>query len=246
MTPGDGSPVFSRILVKLSGEALSGKLQFGIDAGVLQAAAAELAAVANRGVEVGVVIGGGNFFRGVQSASENMDRVSADYIGMLATVMNSIALQQALESQSTKARVLSAIPMSPLVEPYVRARALKHLLSGKIVIFAAGTGNPLFTTDSAASLRAIEIDAQLMLKATNVDGVYDFDPKQNSNAKRFEFLSYNDVLVKNLKVMDATAVALCRDHGMPIRVFDVNSKGILQRLAYGGNEGTLIGSEETK
>jgi len=244
LTSGDNSPVFSRILVKLSGEALSGKLEFGIDSEVLLTIAAELTVVAAQGVEVGVVIGGGNFFRGVQRASENMDRVSADYIGKLATVMNSIALQQALENRGTEARVLSSIPMSPLVEPYVRARALKHLLGGKIVIFAAGTGNPLFPTDSAASLRAIEIGAQSMLKGTNVDAVYDSDPKQNPNAKRFEFLSYNDVLVRNLKVMDATAVALCRDHAMPIRVFDVNSKGILNRIACGSNEGTLIGSEE--
>lgn len=236
-------PKYKRILLKLSGEALSGDSGFGINPETLDRIVDEIADVSKLGVSVGLVIGGGNFFRGVSAASKGMERVSADHMGMLATVMNSLAIQQALQKREIPTRVQSAIPITPVAESYIRGRAIKHLKVGRVVVFAAGTGNPLFTTDSAASLRAIEINAELMLKATKVDGVYDCDPMTNSNAKRFEKLSYQDVLVKNLHVMDTTAIALCRDHKLPIIVFDINQPGNLRKIMLGEKIGTLVSME---
>ena len=240
-TPGEnGGPGRRRILLKLSGEALAGEGGFGIDGSVLASVAGELQQIVGRGVQTGVVVGGGNFFRGLSSAAEGMDRIGADYIGMLATVMNALSLQQALRARGQAARVLSALPIAGVVEPYVRDRALKHLQRGRVVIFAAGTGNPLFTTDTAACLRAIEIGADLMAKATRVDGVYDDDPEQNPGAKRFDRLTYDEALRRGLKVMDLTALTLCRENGMPIRVFNLHHAGSLLRVAGGEAVGTLV------
>ncbi len=234
---------YKRILLKLSGEALSGDSGFGIDPTTLDRICDEIAEVSNLGISIGLVIGGGNFFRGVSAAAAGMERVSADHMGMLATVMNSLALQQALQKREIPTRVQSAIPITPVAEPYIRGRAIKHLKVGRVVVFAAGTGNPLFTTDSAASLRAIEINAELMLKATKVDGVYDSDPTTNPDAKRYEKLSFQDVLVQGLKVMDTTAIALCRDHDLPILVFDINKPGNLRKIMLGQSIGTLVTTE---
>ena len=236
-------PKYKRILLKLSGEALSGDSGFGINPETLDRIVEEIAEVSSLGVSIGLVIGGGNFFRGVSAASKGMERVSADHMGMLATVMNSLAIQQALQKRKVPTRVQSAIPISPVAESYIRGRAIKHLKVGRVVVFAAGTGNPLFTTDSAASLRAIEINAELMLKATKVDGVYDSDPMTNPKAKRFEKLNYQDVLINNLNVMDTTAIALCRDHNLPIIVFDINEPGNLRRIMLGEKIGTLVSTE---
>lgn len=234
-----------RILLKLSGEALagsSGERAFGIDAHTLNSVCGEIAQVVEAGVQVAVVIGGGNFFRGISASESGIERATADYIGMLATVMNALAVQQGLKQIGVEARVQSAIPISPVSEPYVRLRALKHLKLNRVVIFAAGTGNPYFTTDTAASLRAAEINADILVKATKVDGVYDSDPVKNPNAKRFEKISYDEVLQKRLGVMDATAIALCRDNNMALRVLAINEPGALKRMALGEEIGTLITS----
>jgi uridylate kinase (EC 2.7.4.-) len=231
---------YKRILLKLSGEALSGDNGFGIDPQVLERISREIAKVHELGVAIGLVIGGGNFFRGVSAASQGMERVSADHMGMLATVMNALAIQQALQKLNVPTRVQSAIPITPVAEPYIRGRSMKHFKVGRVVVFAAGTGNPLFTTDSAASLRAIEMNAEIMLKATKVDGIYDKDPMKFDDAKLFETLTYNQVLADNLKVMDATAIALCRDHQLPIRVFDIYQPGNLMKIVLGENIGTKV------
>jgi uridylate kinase len=238
--PEDGRPAYRRILVKLSGEALMGNADYGIDPLFLKRLAAEVAAVREYGVEVGLVIGGGNLFRGAGLARAGMDRVTADQMGMLATVMNSLALQDALESIGVFVRVLSAIRINEVCEDYIRRRAVRHLEKGRVCIFAAGTGNPFFTTDTAASLRAIEIEADLLLKATKVDGIYDSDPVVNPNAKRFDRLKYDQVLDGRLNVMDATAIVLCRDHHLPLRVFNLNEAGALVRVARGEEVGTLV------
>jgi len=237
---------FRRILLKLSGEALagsSGKKKFGIDAQTLNSVCKEIAGVVESGVQVAVVIGGGNFFRGISASESGIERATADYIGMLATVMNALAVQQGLKQIGIGARVQSAIPISPVSEPYVRLRALKHLNLGRVVIFAAGTGNPYFTTDTAASLRAAEINADILVKATKVDGVYDSDPESNPDAVKYESVSYDEVLQKRLGVMDATAIALCRDNNMDLRVLSVSEEGALTKMALGEEIGTLITSK---
>jgi len=236
-------PVYRRVLLKLSGEALSGDQGFGIDTETLDYVCREIVAVAGLGVEIAVVIGGGNFFRGVRAEESGIERAAADYMGMLATVINAIALQQALQKLGVEARVQSAIPISPVSEPYVRERAIKHLRNGRVVIFAAGTGNPFFTTDTAASLRAVETGAEVLVKATQVDGVYDADPKQNPDAVRYHRLSYSQALDKQLKVMDATAFALCQEHNIPLRVFTMSRPGSFERLVRGEDVGTLVSNE---
>ena len=236
----DGKLAYRRILVKLSGEALMGNSDYGIDPLFLKRLAAEVAAVRENGAEVAVVIGGGNLFRGAGLARAGMDRVTADQMGMLATVMNSLALQDALEQIGVFARVLSAIRINEVCEDYIRRRAIRHLEKGRITIFAAGTGSPFFTTDTAASLRAIEIEADLLLKSTKVDGVYDSDPMLNPSAKRYDRLTYDQVLDGRLNVMDATAIVLCRDHHLPLRVFNLNEPGALVRVARGEEVGTLV------
>jgi len=239
---------FRRILLKLSGEALAGSggdeaaSPFGIDAQILNGVCKEIAGVIEAGVQVAVVIGGGNFFRGISASESGIERATADYMGMLATVMNALAVQQGLKQMGVEARVQSAIPISPVSEPYVRLRALKHLNMGRVVIFAAGTGNPYFTTDTAASLRAAEVNADILVKATKVDGVYDSDPVINSDAKRYTQISYDEVLQKRLGVMDATAIALCRDNNMDLRVLSIKQSGALRRMALGEKIGTLITS----
>jgi uridylate kinase len=238
--PEDGRLAYRRILVKLSGEALMGSADYGIDPLFLKRLAAEVAAVRENGAEIAVVIGGGNLFRGAGLARAGMDRVTADQMGMLATVMNSLALQDALEQIGVFARVLSAIRINEVCEDYIRRRAIRHLEKGRITIFAAGTGSPFFTTDTAASLRAIEIEADLLLKATKVDGVYDSDPMLNPSARRYERLTYDQVLDGRLNVMDATAIVLCRDHDLPLRVFNLNEPGALVRVARGEEVGTLV------
>ena len=236
----DGTPRYKRILVKLSGEALMGVSDYGIDPAFLKRLAGEIAAVRESGVEVALVMGGGNLFRGAGLARTGMDRVTADQMGMLATVMNSLALQDALESIGLHVRVMSAIRINEVCEDYIRRRAVRHLEKGRVTIFAAGTGNPFFTTDTAASLRAIEIDAQLLLKATKVDGVYDADPTANPGARRYDRLRYDQVLDDRLNVMDATAIVLCRDHDLPMRVFNLNEANALVRAARGEDVGTLV------
>jgi uridylate kinase len=236
----DGTPRYKRILVKLSGEALMGESDYGIDPVFLKRLAAEIGAVRSAGIEVALVVGGGNLFRGAGLARAGMDRVTADQMGMLATVMNSLALQDALESNGLYVRVMSAIRINEVCEDYIRRRAVRHLEKGRVTIFAAGTGNPFFTTDTAASLRAIEIDAQLLLKATKVDGVYDADPAANPTARRYERLRYDQVLDDRLNVMDATAIVLCRDHDLPMRVFNLNEADALVRAARGEDVGTLV------
>src|SRR5438105_776121 len=233
-------PKFNRVLLKLSGEALAGEGSFGIDASRVSALATEVAEVARTGVQIGLVVGGGNFFRGVAAAAQNMDRVAADHMGMLATVINALALQDALEKQGVPTRVMTAIEMHEVAEPYIRRRAIRHLEKGRIVVFAAGTSNPYFSTDTAATLRGLEIKAEVVAKATRVDGVYDKDPLQSSDAVRFEQVSYSEILAKNLKVMDASAVAMCRDNRLPILVFNLNVRGNIMRMAMGEPIGTLI------
>jgi uridylate kinase len=240
------SPRFKRILLKLSGEALMGAAGFGIDPGTLERIASEVAEVRALGVEVAVVIGGGNIFRGLAASAHGMDRASADYMGMLATVMNSLALQDALERNGVNTRVLSAIEMQELCEPYIRRRAMRHLEKGRVVIFAAGTGNPYFTTDTAASLRAMEIHADILLKATKVDGVYDKDPNKHPDAQKFHRLTYIEVLQRNLAVMDSTAISLCRDNKLGIVVFDMRSRGNIRRVVMGESIGTLVSDEENQ
>jgi uridylate kinase len=236
----DGKPAHRRVLVKLSGEALMGAADYGIDPAFLKRLAAELRAMRENGVEVAVVIGGGNIFRGAGLARAGMDRVTADQMGMLATVMNSLALQDALEAAGVFVRVMSAIRINEVCEDYIRRRAVRHLEKGRVTIFAAGTGSPFFTTDSAASLRAIEIEADLLVKATKVDGVYDSDPMKNPAARRYDRLTYDEVLDRRLGVMDATAIVLCRDHNLPLRVIDLNQPGALVRAARGEDVGTLV------
>jgi uridylate kinase len=233
-------PRFKRILLKLSGEALMGDGKYGISPKTLASIAQDVKEVVDLGVEVALVVGGGNIFRGVSGATEGMDRSSADYMGMLATVINGMALQDALEKMGVETRVQSAIEMHQVAEPYIRRRATRHLEKGRVVIFAAGTGNPYFTTDTAASLRAMEIHADVLLKATKVDGVYSDDPKKNPGATRFRTLTYIDVLKKNLKVMDSTAISLCMDNELPIIVFDLNVRGNVRRVVLGEEIGTTV------
>jgi len=231
---------YKRILLKISGEVLSGEGNFGIDSEVMLEIAREIREVKNLGVEMAVVIGGGNIFRGIAASSKGMDRASADYMGMLATVLNALALQDALEKLGVQTRVQTAIEMREIAEPYIRRRAIRHLEKNRVVIFAAGTGNPYFTTDTTASLRAMEIGAEVILKATKVEGVYDYDPMVDRRAKRYEELTYLDVLKKQLKVMDATAISLCMDHHIPIVVFNLKKKGNIKRVVLGENVGTRV------
>jgi uridylate kinase len=233
-------PQYERILLKLSGEVLAGGAPFGISTERVTSLAAEVAEVARAGVQIGLVVGGGNFFRGVAAAAKNMDRVSADQMGMLATVINALALQDALEKAGTPTRVMTAIAMPQVAEPYIRRRAIRHFEKGRIVIFAGGTSNPYFSTDTAATLRALEIHAQVIAKATRVDGVYDKDPLRFPDAVRYPDVSYLEVLAKSLGVMDASAVAMCRDNQLPILVFNLNTYGNILRVAMGESIGTLI------
>ncbi len=232
--------LYSRILLKLSGEALMGELDYGIEPEVIQRIAGEIAEVRKLGIEVAIVIGGGNIFRGAGLARAGMDRVTGDYMGMLATVMNALAIQDALESLNVYARVMSAIQIHEVCEDYIRRRAVRHLEKGRVVIMAAGTGNPFFTTDSAASLRAIEIGADVLLKATKVSGVYDSDPQLNINASLFDTVSFDKVLVDKLNVMDATAIVMCRDNNLPLRVFSMTQDHTLVRAMTDENVGTLV------
>lgn len=231
---------YSRILLKISGEVLTGEREYGIDPKVIQQIAQEIKEVKRLGAEIAIVIGGGNIFRGVAASSKGMDRVSADYMGMLATVLNALALQDALEKIGVQTRVQTAIEMRELAEPYIRRKAIRHLEKGRVVIFAGGTGNPYFTTDTTASLRAMEIGAHVILKGTKVDGVYDSDPLRNPKAKKFEKLTYLEVLKKQLKVMDATAISLCMDHQIPIIVFNLRRKGNIKRVVLGEKVGTQV------
>ena len=231
---------YKRILLKLSGEALAGDQGFGINSAVIQDIAKGVAAAYETGVEIGVVIGGGNIFRGVAASATGMDRASSDYMGMLATCINALALQDALEKCNVYTRVQSAIEMAEIAEPYIRRRAIRHLEKKRVVIFAAGTGNPYFTTDTAAALRAMEIDADVVMKATKVDGVYDKDPKKHADAVKFDSLSYIDVLNKGLNVMDSTAISLCMDNQLPILTFNLNDPGNILRAVRGEKIGTLI------
>jgi len=231
---------YQRILLKLSGEVMAGPGAFGLDAARVQALAEEVAEVARAGVQIGLVVGGGNFFRGVAAAAQHMDRVTADQMGMLATVINALALQDSLERQGMPTRVMTAITMNEVAEPYIRRRAIRHLEKGRIVIFAGGTSNPYFSTDTAATLRGLEIRAEIVAKATRVDGVYDRDPLTSSGAVRFAEISYSDMLSKNLRVMDASAVAMCRDNRLPIVVFNLNVYGNIMRMTMGEPIGTLI------
>ena len=233
-------PKHQRILLKLSGEALAGDGSFGLDPERVRALAAEIATVARTGVQIGLVVGGGNFFRGVAAAAQNMDRVTGDHMGMLATVINALAMQDALEKAGIPTRVMTAIQMHQVAEPYIRRRAIRHMEKGRIVVFAAGTSNPYFSTDTAATLRGLEIHAEVIAKATSVDGVYDKDPKKFADAVRYTEVSYLDVLAKSLGVMDASAVAMCRDNKLPIIVFNLNVSGNIMRMAMGEPIGTVI------
>src|SRR5210317_521507 len=239
----DAPVLYRRILLKLSGEALMGELDYGIEPEVIQRIAAEVAEVRKLGIEVAIVIGGGNIFRGAGLARAGMDRVTGDYMGMLATVMNALAIQDALEALDLYARVMSAIQIHDVCEDYIRRRAVRHLEKGRVVILAAGTGNPFFTTDTAASLRAIEIGADILLKATKVSGVFTADPVKDPDARRYTSLSYDQVLTDKLAVMDATAVVMCRDNDLPLRVFNVHNKGDLLRIINGEDLGTLVTKE---
>ena len=233
-------PKYKRIMLKLSGEALMGDLPYGIDPVIMESIAAEIKEVGDLGVQVAVVIGGGNIFRGLKASASGMDRATADYIGMLATVLNALTLQDALEKKGVLTRVISAIEMKELAEPYIRRRAVRHLEKQRVVIFAAGTGNPYFTTDTAASLRAMEIHAEVILKGTKVDGVYDRDPVKDKDAKKYEDLTYIEVLKKELKVMDATAVSLCMDNNLPIVVFSIKERGNIVRILKNERIGTRV------
>lgn len=233
---------YQRILLKCSGEALMGKAQFGIDPSVLDKIASDVAELIQMGVEVGLVIGGGNLFRGKALSQAGLGRVTGDHMGMLATVMNALALRDALERIDLPARIMSAIPMLGVVDPYHRRKAMTHLRNGHVVIFAAGTGNPFFTTDTAACLRAIEVGADIVLKATKVDGIYSEDPIKNPNAKRYDFLTYRDVLSKGLQVMDSTAICLCQDQGMPLQVFNMSEPHALKKIVVGERVGTIVGA----
>jgi uridylate kinase len=234
------APAYQRVLLKLSGEALMGPDAFGINRATLERMVADIGEVAALGVELAIVIGGGNLFRGVALGANGMDRATADYMGMMATVMNAMALQDAMRRAGLEARVQSALNIEQVVEPYIRPKAIRYLDEGKVVIFAAGTGNPFFTTDTAAALRGSEIGAQIVLKATKVDGVYSADPKKDPSATRFSALSFDEALSRKLQVMDATAFALCRDQKLPIKVFDITKPGALKRVVLGEDEGTLV------
>ncbi|MFO7567852.1 MAG: UMP kinase [Enhygromyxa sp.] len=238
------SAKFQRVTLKLSGEALQGAAGYGIDPEILDTIAGEVKGVLELGVQTSVVIGGGNIFRGVKASAAGMDRASGDYMGMLATVMNAIALQDALERLDVYTRVLSAIEMKELAEPYIRRRATRHLEKGRVVIFAAGTGNPFFTTDTAAALRAMEVGSQILLKATKVDGVYDKDPMKHGDAARFDRLTYLEVLSRGLHVMDSTAISLCKENDLPIVVFDMLASGNIRRVVCGEPLGTLVAPEQ--
>jgi uridylate kinase len=240
IVPGSKKASFGRILLKLSGEALLGEKTFGIDRTFTDYLAVEIKSVADLGVQVGVVVGGGNIFRGVSDAAAGMDRVSADHMGMLATIINALALQDALERAGVQTRVLSAIEMREVAEPFIRRRAIRHMEKSRVVIFAGGTGNPYFSTDTAAALRAMEIKAEVVFKGTKVDGIYDSDPMKNKDAKKFERLTYLDVLRKDLKVMDATAISLCKDNQLPIIVYNLKAKGTLRRIVQGEKAGTMV------
>ncbi len=233
-------PKYRRVLLKLSGEGLMGDREFGLDSSTVERIATEIRHVHEMKVQICLVIGGGNIFRGVSSAASAIERTSADYMGMLATVMNSLAMQSFIEKQGIQTRVLSAVPMSAFCEPYVRRRALRHLQKGRVVIFAAGTGNPFFTTDTAAALRAAEMDCEALLKGTQVDGVYSDDPKTAKNAERFDRLSYRDVLTRDLRIMDASAIALARDNKVPILVFSLHNPGTFAKVVTGGGTYTVI------
>jgi uridylate kinase len=233
-------PAYKRVLLKLSGEALMGDDAYGINRETIDRIAAEVKEILNLGVEVGVVIGGGNIFRGVAPAAAGMDRATADYMGMLATVMNALALQDAMRRQGLKSRVLSALNIEQVAEPYIRGKAMRYLEEGRVVIFAAGTGNPFFTTDTAAALRGMEMNVDIVLKATKVDGVYTDDPKTHPDAMRYQRISFDEAIVKKLKVMDATALTLCRDQKLPICVFSIFKVGALTRVVLGEDEGTLV------
>ncbi|SRR5579883_354276 len=232
---------YQRIVLKLSGEALMGELPYGIDATIVQDIAQEVADIAAGGIQVAIVVGGGNIFRGVKGAAAGMDRATADYIGMIATVMNAMTLQDALEQIGVPTRVQTAISMQEVAEPYIRRRAIRHLEKGRVVIFGAGSGNPFFTTDTTAALRAAEIGADVLFKATKVDGVYDSDPRANPQARRYQTLTYGHILTQDLRVMDSTAISLCKDNNIPIIVFDLSVKGNVRRAVKGEQIGTLVG-----
>ncbi len=234
------APAYKRILLKLSGEALMGEDSYGINRPTIERIVGEVAEVVQMGVQVGVVIGGGNIFRGVAPAAAGMDRATADYMGMLATVMNALALQDAMRRIGVASRVQTALAIEAVAEPYIRGKAIRYLEEGKVVIFGAGTGNPFFTTDTAAALRAMEVGAEIVLKATKVDGVYTDDPKTNPEAMRYQQLSFDEAISRNLKVMDATALALCRDQSMPLGVFSIFKPGALKRVVMGEDEGTRV------
>jgi uridylate kinase len=231
---------YQRVLLKLSGEALMGDLAYGIDPAVVQSIAQEIKEIVSEGVQTAIVVGGGNIFRGVKGAAAGMDRATADYIGMIATVMNAMTLQDSLEQIEIPTRVLTAIEMQEVAEPYIRRRAIRHLEKGRVVIFGAGSGNPFFTTDTTAALRAAEINAEVVFKATRVDGIYDADPKKHPAARRFKTLTYSHVISKDLKVMDTTAIALCKDNSIPIIVFDLSVQGNIRRAVMGEPIGTIV------
>ncbi len=234
------SDPYKRVLIKMSGEALAGGGGFGIDTEILKSIASEIKEVAKKDTQIGIVFGGGNIFRGIKGATSGMDRASADYMGMLATVLNCLAMQDALENMGVYTRVQSAIEMQELAEPYIRRKAVRHLEKGRVVIFGAGTGNPYFSTDTAAALRAMEIGSEVVLKATRVDGIYDADPQKSPKAKMFATLNYLDVLQKGLKVMDSTAISLCMDNHLPIIVFNILKKGTLKKVIKGDDVGTIV------
>ncbi|MDJ0580884.1 UMP kinase [Crocosphaera sp.] len=231
---------YQRVLLKLSGEALMGNLGYGIDPKVVADIAQEIKDVTNHGIQLAIVVGGGNIFRGVKAASAGMDRATADYVGMIATVMNAMTLQDALEQMGIPTRVLTAIAMQEVAEPYIRRRAIRHLEKGRVIVFGAGSGNPFFTTDTTAALRAAEIEAEVVFKATKVDGIYDCDPKVNPNAHRYESLTYSHVLTHDLRVMDGTAIALCKENDIPIIVFDLSVQGNIVRAIKGEKVGTIV------
>tara|TARA_B100000953_G_C17933190_1_gene394521 strand:- start:102 stop:818 length:717 start_codon:yes stop_codon:yes gene_type:complete len=233
-------PLYRRVLLKLSGEVLAGEQDFGIDPVKANYLAEEVQSIRESGIEVGLIIGAGNIFRGMQAASKGMDRVTGDYLGMLATIMNAISVQDALEKVGCETRTLSAISVSQIAEPYIRRRAIRHLEKGRVVIIAGGTGNPFFTTDSAAALRAVELNAEVVLKGTKVDGIYDKDPMIHEDAVKFETVSFSRVLNDNLRVMDMTAITLCKENNLPIRVFNINHTGDLKALVLGSKIGTLV------
>jgi uridylate kinase len=233
-------PIYKRILLKLSGEALMGEQEFGISSEVITSYAKQIKEIVDLGVEIGIVIGGGNIFRGLSGAEQGIDRVTGDHMGMLATVINALALQNAIEHLGVPTRVQTAIEMPKIAEPFIKRRAQRHLEKGRVVIFGAGTGNPYFTTDTAAALRAVEINADVVIKATKVDGIYDKDPKKYEDAVKYDEVTYNEVLNKNLKVMDATAISLCRENKLPILVFDSLTEGNLKKVILGENIGTVV------